>query len=135
MDILSPFNVYSIRDTDLVLDAPAKGKDYSLKIRDLPADDKPRERLLNEGPENLSLRELMAIVFVSGTTKEDVLGMSSRIIREYGEHSILEQKDPSRLSAELDIPIVKSCQIVAVGEIGRRLYNKNPAGFVFVRNG
>jgi DNA repair protein RadC len=54
----------------------------------------------------------------TGTTKEDVLEMSSRIIRDYGEKSILAEKDASKLSADLDIPIVKACQIVAVGELG-----------------
>ena len=133
--IPSPLSAYAIRDTDLLLDAPSKsGRDYVLKIRDLPAIDKPRERLIHEGPDALSLRELLAVVLGTGTSKEGLLEMSSRIIKEYGEHSILDQTDPARLSSDLDIPIVKACQIVAVGELGRRIYKKNSSGFTVIRN-
>ena len=59
--------------------------------------------------------------------------MSSRIIREYGEKSIMAEKDAEKLSLELNVPIVKSCQIIACGEIGRRLYEKNDSGFAIIR--
>jgi DNA repair protein RadC len=131
----SPFSSYAIRDTDLLLDAPSgSARDYILKIRDLPIVDKPRERLLHDGPAALSLRELLAIILTTGTSKEGVLEMSSRIIREYGEHTLISETDAARLSTDLDIPIVKACQIVAVGELGRRIYEKNPSGFTVIRN-
>lgn len=135
MPIISPFSVYTIRDSDLVLDAPhGRGKDYILKIRDLPSIDKPREKLIHDGPSALSLRELLAIVLVTGTTKEGVLDMAGRLVREYGERGVVAETDPSKLSEELGIPLVKACQIVAVGELGRRFYEKNPSGFTVIRN-
>ena len=136
MSIISPFSLYTIRDSDLVLDAKnAQGKDYILKIRDLPAEDKPREKLISDGPEPMSLRELVAIVLGTGTSKEGVLEMAGRIVKEYGERGIVAETDPSKLSRDLDIPIVKACQIVAVGELGRRFYQKNSSGFIVIRNG
>ena len=133
--IASPFSVYAIRDTDLLLDASsATGRDYSLKIRDLPTADKPRERPFMMVPTALSLRELLAIILTTGTAKEGVLEMSSRIIKEYGEKSLISETNAAKLSEDLDIPVVKACQIVAVGELGRRIYEKNPSGFTTIRN-
>ncbi|MCL5781977.1 MAG: DNA repair protein RadC [Patescibacteria group bacterium] len=124
---------YAIRPSAIVIDPPL-GRQYVLTIHDLPSEDKPRERLISEGPEALSIKELMAIVLMTGTTKEDVLEMSDRIIREYGERAILSERDPQRLSQESEIPIVKACQIVAVGELGRRFFDKSQNGLPTIRN-
>jgi DNA repair protein RadC len=108
-------------------------REYKLTIHDMPDEDKPREKLMSAGPEALTLRELMAVVLSVGTTKEDVLEMSGRIIREYGEKSILAERSPEKLSKDMDIPIVKACQIIACGELGRRFYDKNESGFTTIR--
>ena len=55
------------------------------------------------------------------------MAMASRLIREYGEKSLLAETDAARLSKDLAIPIGKAMQIVAAGELGRRLYAKNEA--------
>lgn len=122
---------YSIPDTTLFLDS--RPREYPLMFRDLPADEKPREKLLARGPEALSVAELTALLLVIGTTKEDIGEMSSRLVRQYGEKSIFAERDPEKLSKELGIPIVKACAIVATGEIGRRLYQPNEAGFKTIR--
>ncbi len=75
----------------------------------------------------------MAIVLNSGTKSEGVLEMVNRLVRDYGEKSIIEERNPKRLSEESNIPIVKSCQIVACGELGRRYYSHNSRGFVTIR--
>lgn len=125
---------YSIKDTDLFLDTSSAERDYILKIRDLPTEDQPREKLIKQGPETLSIQELLAVVLNTGTKKEEVMEMSNRIIRQYGERSIIAERSAEKLAAELDIPIVKACQVVAIGEIGRRFYEKNSAGFSVIRN-
>src|SRR5690349_10219185 len=111
---------YAIRNNARIIDRPMR--EYILTIHDLPTEDKPREKLVAQGPEALSIQELLAVVLTTGTTKEDVIEMSGRIIREYGEKSILAEHNPEKLSKDMDIPLVKSCQIVAVGELGRRFY-------------
>lgn len=124
--------LYSLMDTDLFLDA--SNREYILKVHDLPLESQPREKMIKGGPEVLSLQELLAIVLNTGTKNEGILEMSSRIIREYGEKSIIAEKDVNKLSKELNIPIVKACQIIACGEIGRRLYEKNDSGFAVIRS-
>ncbi len=123
---------YAIHPNVMFLDRPYR--EYPLTIHDLPADEKPREKLLSQGPGALSLKELLAVVLVTGTVKEDLLEMSSRLIRDYGEKSILSELNPAKLSKEMDIPIVKACQIVATGELGRRLYDHRESGFTTIRS-
>ncbi len=124
--------LYSLMDTDLFLDK--SDRKYVLKVHDLPLESQPREKMVRQGPEALSLQELLAIILNVGSKSEGVLEMSSRIIREYGEKSILSEKNTEKLSTELNIPIMKAAQIVACGEIGRRLYEKNDSGFVVIRS-
>ncbi len=123
---------YAIKAETWFLDRPYR--EYPLTIHDLPDEEKPREKLIRQGPEALSIKELLAVVLVSGTVKEELMEMSNRLIRDYGEKSILAERDPDRLSAELDIPIVKACQIVACGELGRRFYDRSESGLTTVRN-
>ena len=61
--------MYKIKDNNLILDDG--GKKYVLKIRDLPAEEKPREKLVKYGSSVLSASELLAIVLGVGTKKEE----------------------------------------------------------------
>ena len=126
-------NTYLIPNLDRVMTLDVE-RQYVYKLRDLPENDKPREKLLSGGPQSLSLVELVAIILNSGTVKEDVISMASRIIREYGEKSFASFDDPKKISEDLDIPLVKACQIVASSELGRRFYKKAGGRIVSIRN-
>ncbi len=149
-----PKDSYSFTDTDIIFGQelpsiyvsgntkksakPAKANkareyDYPLKLRDMPADDKPREKLLAQGPQSLSLQELIAIVLFTGTKSEDILSISKRVVREYGHSALMSEKDPTHMAETLQIPIGKACQIVACSEIGKRLYKKNDFGLSVIR--
>jgi DNA repair protein RadC len=127
-DILTPMQkTYTIAPELFFLDHMV-GREYPLTIHDMPVEELPRQKLMEQGPEALSMRELLAVVLNTGTVKEDVIEMSNRIIREYGEKSILAERDPEKLAADMDIPVGKACVIVAVGELGRRQYDKHASG-------
>jgi DNA repair protein RadC len=119
---------YQIKDNSLVAVSSSKAnrsaRQYILKIHDLKEEDQPRQKLLTSGPTTLKTSELLAIILNTGTKKEGVLEMSERIIKEYGENSILTITDPEKLSRDFDIPLVKACMIVACGELGRRYFKK-----------
>ena len=51
------------------------------RIHDLPACDRPREKLRRKGPQALSDTELLAILIGSGNRKMDVLALSSRLLK------------------------------------------------------
>jgi DNA repair protein RadC len=124
-------HAYVIPKTTLILDRPYR--EYPLTIHDLPNEEKPREKIIAQGPAALSLQELLAVLLVTGTSKEELIEMSNRLIREYGEKSILAERDVEKLSRDMDIPLVKACQIVACGEMGRRFFDKTESGFRTIR--
>lgn len=122
---------YMIANNDLLLDG--QGKRYVLKVRDLPQEEKPREKMLALGPSALSTAELLALVLTTGTKKEEVMAMSSRILADYGDNNVLAFTNATQLSEQLDIPIVKALQIVACGELGRRFYRSTRDGAPVIR--
>lgn len=123
---------YAISNNDLIL-SPVSEKRYVLTVRDLPDEQKPREKLLASGASTLSAQELMAILLSSGTKKEEVLAMSARILKEYGERSLFASTNAAQLAEDLDIPIGKAMRIVAAGELGRRYFQKRRNGAPVIR--
>ena len=126
---------YEIVDTSLLFnerDIQIENQ-YVLTIRDLPNEEKPREKILNYGPGPLTINELLAIVLITGTKREGVLEMTNRVISEYGESSILSAVDVNKLAVDISIPIIKAAQIVACGELGRRFYRKTKNGLPVIR--
>lgn len=131
MHMLSITKPYALVDSDMVtFDGEPQ---YVLRVRDLPIEDKPREKLLAFGPSGLTHAELMAVLLGVGTKKEEVFAMSHRILREYGERAIVNEKNPTSLAETLDIPLAKACQIVASFELGRRFYQDKAGKPIFVR--
>jgi|WetSurMetagenome_2_1015567.scaffolds.fasta_scaffold147254_2 DNA repair protein RadC len=114
---------YLRRENTIFLDAQERR--YHLAVRDLPDEEKPREKMLEQGPSSLGMAELLAVILNTGTKKEELSVMTNRIMKEYGELNILEQKSADKLAADLDIPLGKALQIVAIGELGRRAFAKN----------
>lgn len=108
-------------------------KPYVLTIRDLPNEQKPREKMVRDGAALLSMPELLSVILNTGSKKEDVLAMSSRILKEYGEKSIANARDPKVLSKDLDITLGRAAQLVAIVELGRRLFERNPNGGKVIR--
>lgn len=91
-----------------------------MRIKDLTKEDKPREKLIKNGPKNLTNSELLAIILRTGSKKEDVLKLSNNIFKKYDLKS-LSRKKTSTLQKELGIGEAKACQIIASFELGRRL--------------
>jgi DNA repair protein RadC len=127
-------NTYSIPNLDKMMMLDTAERQYVYKLRDLPEAEKPREKMIAHGPNTLSIIELVAVILNTGTLKEDVLSMSSRMIREYGERSFASLDNPEKISTDLDIPLGKACQIVASSELGRRFYKKPGGRNVAIRN-
>ena len=122
---------YALADHTLVLDNPLK--QYVLKVRDLPIEDRPREKLIEQGPGALSIHELLAVVLVTGTKSEEILTMTTRILREYGERNVLTSTDARMLADMLAIPEGKAAQVVACGELGRRFFKGTRDGAPVIR--
>lgn len=122
---------YKISDRNFIIN---HGRQYRISVvKDLPDQEKPREKMLLAGANTLSAAELLAIVLGVGTKKEEVLMMAHRLLREYGDTGVAHQKDPRVIEKDLKIPLTKACQIVACFELGRRFYQKKPGQSITIR--
>lgn len=92
------------------------------KIKLLPADQQPREKLMQSGVQALTLDELLAIILGTGYKKENVLELSKRIFKDYGSKTITGYSRVSDVMADFDLPKVKACQLLACFEIGKRIF-------------
>jgi DNA repair protein RadC len=94
--------------------------DSSLKIKDIPQNERPKEKLLTYGADSLSNSELLAIILRTGTQGENVLQLSSRLLSE------LEGLDGVLSASFNDITSIKgikdgkASQILALSELFRR---------------
>ena len=52
----------------------------TIMVRDLPLEERPREKLVSYGPAVLSNAELLAILLRTGTRGESVLRMAERLL-------------------------------------------------------
>ncbi|QQR52251.1 DNA repair protein RadC [bacterium] len=107
---------------------------YVLRVRDLPLEHKPREKLKAAGPSALSMAELVAIIWNVGNKNEDVIAMAQRVIREYGGQAMAHETNPQNLSELLAIPYTKACQLVACMELGRRQFATARGLPIYIRN-
>jgi len=100
--------------------------DYNPTIKELPSSERPRERLLNYGAGALSTAELLAIILRTGTTDENVVRMSQRLLATFGDVGGLVQTNPASLMAEKGLGPAKVTQLKAALELGRRLLVESP---------
>lgn len=91
-ELKSETTKYIFKENDFLL--TDSNKKYILKIKDLQDEDRPREKLLKYGAQDLSAAELLAVILGIGTRKEEVLSMTSRILKEYGEKILAIKKMP-----------------------------------------
>ena len=94
--------------------------EYQVMIRDLPQEERPRERLKNYGPSSLSNAELLAIILRTGTQSENVLNLSTRLMSRFGGLSGLAKASFDELCGVHGFGAAKTAQLKAAFELGRR---------------
>ena len=95
--------------------------EYAPKIRDLPNDDRPRERLAISGERAVSTAELLAIIMRTGSGGENVLRLAERLLAYFRGLPGLARATITELQAIKGIGQVKAIEIKAALELGRRL--------------
>lgn len=98
-------------------------KEKNLTIKDIPVEDRPRERLVKYGPEALSNAELVALIIRTGTKDENALMISNRILSQEQGLEFLSDSTIQELSKIYGIGYAKASQIKAAVELGKRLKN------------
>jgi len=96
---------------------------YHIPIKELASDQRPREKLIQYGPQALKDSELLAIILITGITgKFGVLELSEFIFKLYGIKGLSKEKSVADLMQNTGLPKVKATQIVACMELGRRIF-------------
>jgi DNA repair protein RadC len=95
--------------------------EYQGKIHDLPAEDRPRERLRDQGPGALSSQELLAILLRTGTRDEDVFTLSKRLLAMRQGLSGLAQTSFGELMQQHGLGPAKASEVMAAMELGKRI--------------
>lgn len=103
-----------------------KDLEYAPLIRDMPLDERPRERLLHVGPQALSTTELLAITLRTGVGGENVLRLAERLLAQCHGLTGVARASASELCAVRGIGPAKAVEIKAALELGRRLLAAAP---------
>lgn len=98
--------------------------DYRLK--DLPEELLPRERMYQYGPEVLSNREILAIILRTGQKGENVLAFAERLLADAGGLAGLSKLTVHELAQIHGLGKAKSAELKAALELGRRSVSTNP---------
>ncbi len=113
---------------------PSDRSDYTPMIRDLPADLRPRERLVYAGAGALNTAELLAIILRVGGRGENVIRMAERLLTQFGGLAGLAQASFDELCSQHGMGEAKATQIKAALELGRRLLVAAPQERLQVRS-
>jgi len=92
------------------------------KIKDLPEDERPREKLLKYGADKLSDSELLAILLRTGTKGKSAIEIAEEILKSAGgTFKGLAGKDTDEITKTPGIKNAKVITIAAALEISRRV--------------
>ena len=94
---------------------------YTIAIREMPSDERPRERLEKYGATALSTAELLAIHFRTGTTERSAVGLGELLLSQFGGLKGVANASLEELRKVKGIGKVKAIEIAASVELGRRL--------------
>jgi DNA repair protein RadC len=106
---------------------------YSLRIADIPASERPRERLMALGAKNLGTAELIAILLATGQGKGKLsaVGLGQYILQQLSQH----QRDPMDVLRDIKhqelmnihgVGPAKATTILAAVELGKRAFLSRP---------
>lgn len=107
---------------------------HTIMIKDVPKEDRPRERLLRLGSSHLSNQELLAILLGTGTKKESVMVLGNRMLMHFEGLKLLKEATVEELTAIKGIGKAKSVLILAAIELGKRMNEYKPQEQYVIRS-
>lgn len=94
----------------------------NILIKDIPVNERPRERLVKYGVKNISNEELISIILKTGTKEKSVKELSNMILNKYSDISNLKELEIQDIMKIKGIGKVKAIELIASIELGRRVY-------------
>ncbi len=93
----------------------------SIKIKEIPKIDRPRERLISKGSQSLSDEELIAIILSGGTVNMSAKELAGELIKYCGSLDKLNKITYLELLKIKGIGPAKACNILALCELSKRI--------------
>ena len=98
-----------------------EGRKPHSTIKDMSADERPREKLLSKGAAALTTSELLAVIIGGGTTKQTAVELMQTVMRDCEDSLIcLSRMTVDDLMQYNGIGEARALSLVAAAEIGRR---------------
>lgn len=92
-----------------------------MKVKELPLDDRPREKLILRGVQSLSNAELIAILLRTGTKGQSVIEVAQNLISKYNDLNFLTSQTHDALKSFHGIGKDKAATLLAAFELSRRV--------------
>src|SRR5690625_1615920 len=105
-----------------------------IRMKDVPKEERPRERLLQLGESQLTNQELLAILLGSGTKNESVMDIANRLLIHFEGIKLLEHATIEEMTKIKGIGIAKGVTILAALELGRRIRQYTPEDRYVIRS-
>jgi DNA repair protein RadC len=99
----------------------------SYKIPRWPKNERPRERLLQDGPQHLTESELLGILLGKGTRKKTAIDLARELLDRYESLQKLFSRSPSELMTVKGIGPAKAAILSAAFELVRRIQSRKDA--------
>lgn len=103
-------------------------------IKDLPTNEKPRERLLKSGAVNLSNEDLISIILRTGTKNQNVKILSNMVLTKIKAIDCLDSLSIGELTEIKGLGKVKAITLLAAIELGKRVANKDINNGILINN-
>lgn len=93
-------------------------------IRDWPSEERPREKLLDQGADSLSNAELLAVVLGGGVAGVDAVEFARRLLAAHGGLRALLHAEYRALAAVPGLGAARLARLKAAGELARRYFGE-----------
>src|SRR4030066_1332467 len=99
-------------------------EDRKYKVKELPLDDRPREKLILRGAQSLSDAELVAILLRTGKKGKSVIEIARELINSEGNLAMLATRTVDSLQKISGIGKDKAATLAAAFELSRRILSQ-----------
>lgn len=108
--------------------------DKPLTIKQLPEDERPREKLLAKGPGAMSNAELVAILLRTGTSRDSAVRLAEQLLVKHGGLAGLASVGPQGVKRTRGIGAAKAVTLLAAVEMGKRIAALAPGERPIIRS-